>query len=155
MHTARLIRIVPRLLLLAVGMLPIAHAHGAHPEAAAVESTVRAFHSALTSGDTETAARLLAADAIVMEGGERETRKQYVEHHLLEDVKFAQAVPSQTGAIDVTVNGDVGWASSTSVTQGTYQSKAINLAGAELMVLTKGPSGWLIRAIHWSSRIAK
>jgi ketosteroid isomerase-like protein len=107
--------------------------------------------SAVSSGDAEAAARLLAPDAVVLEGGQKEARKEYVGHHLLEDIKFAKAVPSTRGQPEVTVAGDVAWASSTSVTQGTYQSKALNLIGAELIVLTRTSSGWQIRAIHWSS----
>ena len=96
-----------------------------------------------------------ATDAEVMEGGERESRKEYVEHHLLEDIKFAQAVPSRQGKIDVSISGDVAWTQSTSLTQGTYRGKPLNLAGAESMVLSRTPAGWVIRAIHWSSRKAK
>jgi ketosteroid isomerase-like protein len=124
-------------------------------DAAAVAAVVESFHAALSSGNAETATRLLAPDAVVMEGGDKETRIEYVGHHLLEDIKFAKAVPSTRGHPEITVVGDVAWASSTSVTQGTYQSKALHLVGAELMVLTRTPSGWQIRAIHWSSRKGK
>ena len=40
----------------------------------------------------------------------------------------------------------------TSRTTGTYRERAINSAGAELMVLSRTADGWNIRAIHWSSR---
>lgn len=132
-----------------------ARAQPADADVAAVTAAVRGFHAALAAGDAKAAARLLAADAVVMEGGERESRKEYVEHHLLEDIKFAQAVPSRQGVIDVTISGDVAWTHSTSLTLGTYQGKALNLAGAESMVLSRTPAGWVIRAIHWSSRKAK
>ena len=36
--------------------------------------------------------------------------------------------------------------------QGQFNGRAVNSTGAELMVLTKSGAGWLIRAIHWSSR---
>ena len=124
-------------------------------DAAAVAATVESFHAALSSGNAEAATKLLAPDAVVLESGDKETRRQYVGHHLLEDIKFAKAVPSTRGQPEVMISGDVAWTSSTSVTQGTYQSKALNLVGAELMVLTRTPSGWQIRAIHWSSRKGK
>jgi ketosteroid isomerase-like protein len=130
-------------------------AQPADADVAAVTAAVRGFHAALAAGDAPAAARLLAADAVVMEGGERESRKAYVEHHLLEDIKFAQAVRSRQGKIDVTIGGDVAWTHSTSFTQGTYQGKPLNLAGAESMVLSRTPVGWVIRAIHWFSRKAK
>jgi len=132
-----------------------ARAQPADADVAAVTAAVRSFHAALAAGDAKAAARLLAADAVVMEGGERESRKEYVEHHLLEDIKFVQAVPSRQGKIDVNISGDVAWTHSTSLTQGTYQGKPLNLAGAESMVLSRTPAGWVIRAIHWSSRKAK
>lgn len=90
-----------------------------------------------------------------MEGGVREGRQAYIDHHLPEDIAFARAVPSRVGAVEVTVAGDVAWAASTSVTQGSFQGKPVNLAGAELMVLSRAPGGWLIRAIHWSSHKAR
>jgi ketosteroid isomerase-like protein len=61
-------------------------------------------------------------------------------------------VPSTRGEPTVTVSGDVAWVVSTSRTTGTYRERQINSAGAELMVLSRTPEGWRIRAIHWSSR---
>lgn len=147
-------------LALCLSLLPAAVAQSAGAQtvgadAAAVAAIIQSFHAALSSGNAVAAARLLAADAVVLEGGEKETRKEYVAHHLLEDIKFAKAVPSTHGQPEVTVAGDVAWASSTSVTQGRYQSKALKLIGAELIVLTRSSSGWHIRAIHWSSRKGK
>ena len=136
-------------LLLAAPTVPV-HAQGA--DAAAVASAVREFHAALEAGDAQAASRLLAPDATILESGDRESRKEYLEHHLQADIKFAQAVPTRYSKADVTVSGDVAWASSTSVTQGTYESKPVNLVGAELMILSKTPAGWVIRSIHWSSR---
>jgi ketosteroid isomerase-like protein len=130
------------------------YAQGASAEAAAVAAAVRDFHAALKAGDAQAAARLLAPDAVILEGGDRESRKEYVDHHLQEDIKFAQSVPARRSKSDVTVSGDTAWAVSTSVMQGTFQSKAIDLVGAELMVLSKTPAGWVIRSIHWSSRRA-
>ena len=87
-----------------------------------------------------------------LESGGIETREEYRSHHLPADIQFARAVPSQEGPLTVRVRGDVAWATSTSVTQGTYRDRQINSAGAELMVLTRTAGGWKIAAIHWSSR---
>jgi ketosteroid isomerase-like protein len=130
-------------------------AQGADADAAVVASAVRDFHVALGAGDTQAVSRLLAPDAAILEGGDRESRKEYLDHHLQADIKFAQGVPTRYGKVDVTVSGDVAWATSTSLTQGTYESRPVNLVGAELMVLSKTPAGWVIRAIHWSSRKSK
>lgn len=146
---ARLARLVSLVLL---GTAQMAAAPAADSPAAAVAAVVLGFHAALEAGDAQAASRLLAPDAVVLENGGKETRSEYVGHHLHEDIRFARAVPSQRGQVDVVVAGDVAWASSTRVTQGMFQSKAIDLVGAELMVLTRTASGWQIRAIHWSSR---
>jgi ketosteroid isomerase-like protein len=121
---------------------------------AAVEAVVRDFHAALAAGDSQTAAAFLASDAVVLEGGDLETRQQYVEHHLPADITFAQSVPSRYVSFGVTVNGDTAWVNATTVTQGTYKEKPLSLVGAETVVLSRTPSGWLIQTIHWSARKA-
>ena len=119
---------------------------------AAVEATVRGFHQALASGDAAGALRLLAADAVILENGARETRDEYAAHHLSEDIEFARAVPMQRGPIQVTVSGNTAWASSTGRLQGTFRTRPIDMAVAELMVLSRTAAAWEIRAIHWSSQ---
>jgi len=121
-------------------------------DSAAVTATVRAFHQALAAGDSAGALRLLAADAVILESGGRESRDEYAAHHLDEDIQFARAVPVERSALQVTVSGDVAWVNSTSLMRGTYRGRAIDAAGVELMVLSRSPTGWVIRAIHWSSR---
>lgn len=130
----------------------------AQPPAAdsnAVAATVRAFHQALAGGDSTAALRLLAPDAMILENGSRESRDEYRAHHLREDIEFARAVASEKSPLQVTLVGDAAWVSSTSVTQGTYRDRAIDSVGAELMVLSRTASGWVIRAIHWSSRMRR
>lgn len=121
-------------------------------DSAAVAALVLAFHAALANGDSVSAMSLLAADAVILESGGEETREEYRSHHLAGDMAFARAIQSSRGAVRVTIQGDVAWTTSTSTTVGTYRDRAINSAGAELMVLTRTPDGWRIRAIHWSSR---
>ena len=132
------------------------HVHGApHARAgadsAAVAETVQRFHRALAAADSAGALALLAPDVLVQESGGQETRAEYRSHHLAADIEFARAVRSQQGPIRVRVRGDVAWATSTSTTQGEFRGRAVNSAGAELMVLTREPAGWRIAAIHWSS----
>jgi len=121
-------------------------------DSTAVAATVRVFHQALASGDSAGALRLLGADAVILESGGRESREEYAAHHLAEDIEFARSVPVERSAPQITVSGDVAWANSTSVTRGTYRNRAIDAAGVELMVLSRTSIGWVIRAIHWSSR---
>ena len=121
-------------------------------DSADVAAAVHAYDRALRAGDSTAALALLAPDAVVLESGGIETREEYRSHHLPGDIAFVRSVPSQSGPVNVRVRGDVAWAWSTSVSQGEYRGRQINSAGAELMVLTRTPSGWMISAIHWSSR---
>lgn len=123
-----------------------------HPDSLAVVEVVDAYHAALARGDSATVAQLLAPEAVILESGGVETRAQYLGGHLRGDIAFAAAVPRERGAIHVVVRGDVAWASSTSITQGSYREREVNSQGAELMVLAREPAGWRITAIHWSSR---
>ena len=118
----------------------------------AVASTVERFHKALAEGDSLAALALLSDDLRILESGTAETRAEYRSGHLRADIGFASAVSSERGAIHVVVRGDVAWATSTSVTQGEVRGRTIDSRGAELMVLTREPTGWKIRAVHWSSR---
>ena len=120
-------------------------------DSTAVAATIRAFHDALGRGDSVAVLRLLAPDAVILESGDRESRAEYRAHHLPADIQFAQAVPSERSAVQVTVLQGVAWGSSTSVTQGNFRDRAISSAGAELMVLSRSGANWVIRAIHWSS----
>jgi ketosteroid isomerase-like protein len=117
-----------------------------------VARTVERFHAALVRGDSAAALALLAPGATILESGGVETVADYRAHHLPADIEFARAVPSVRGAARVTVRGDVAWATSTSETKGEFRGRAVNSAGAELMVLTRAADGWRISAIHWSSR---
>ena len=121
-------------------------------DSADVVATVERFHAALASGDSAGALRLLAADVTILEGGAVERLADYTAHHLMADIEFARSVRSQHTLVHVVVRGDVAWVTSTSVGQGEARGRAINSQGAELMVLTRATNGWLIRAIHWSSR---
>lgn len=122
------------------------------PDSAAVAQAVADYHAALARGDSAAALALLAPDAVILESGGLESRDEYRAHHLPGDIGFARAVPSRRGPIRVTLAGDVAWAVSSSETTGTFRDRAINSTGVELMVLSRTPEGWRIRAIHWSSR---
>lgn len=126
--------------------------HGATGDSAAVASVVAKYHEALAMGDSAAALALLADDAVILESGGVETRAEYRAHHLPGDIRFAKAVPSKRGTVNVKIHGDVAWTTATSTTQGEMNGRAINSTGAELMVLVRTPAGWKISAIHWSSQ---
>ena len=127
-------------------------AHHGGDDAAAVTDVVERFHGALAAGDSAAARALLAPEAVILESGGIETVDEYTSHHLAADMAFAAAVASERGPIQVTVRGDVAWAVSTSRSRGRYGDRDIDSTGAELVVLSRGPEGWRIEAVHWSSR---
>lgn len=124
---------------------------GASDSATAV-AVVERYHHALEAGDSTAALALLTSDAVILESGGIETREEYRGHHLPADIAFARAVKSIRTLSRVVVRGDVAWVASTSTVQGEFRGRAVNSAGAELMVLVRGANGWQISAIHWSSR---
>lgn len=144
--------LVPPLMAQTTGATPANAAPHAHGDSADVVATVERFHAALTAGDSAGAMALLAPDAIILESGGVETREEYRSHHLPGDMAYAKSMKSTRKPIRVTVRGDVAWASSTSTTTGESRGRAVNSAGAELVVLARTASGWRISAIHWSSR---
>lgn len=120
-------------------------------DSAAVVRTASRFHAALEAGDTAAVKTLIAPDLQVLEGGEVESRAQYFSHHLAADIEFAKAVPSKRTVVSYTRDGNVAWLVSTSTTAGKFRDREVNSVGAELMILSRTPDGWKIRAIHWSS----
>lgn len=121
-------------------------------DSVAILGTVTAFHAALAAGDSAAALALLAPDAVILEAGELETRAQYAAHHLGADIELSRAVPSRRVTSQVHQHDAIAWVASTSTTQGTFRDRSVASQGAELMVLGRTDHGWLIRAIHWSSR---
>jgi ketosteroid isomerase-like protein len=121
-------------------------------DSAAVAAVITAFHAALAAGDSAAALALLDHDVVVLESGGIETREQYRSHHLPADIAFARALAAVRGPTRVRIEQDVAWAWSSGTSQGDYRGRAVNSAGAELVVLLRRPAGWRITAIHWSSR---
>ena len=103
-------------------------------------------------GDAAKVMSLVAEDAMFLEAGTVETRAQYEKDHLPADIAFEKGVKIKRSPIRIVIVGDAAWATSTSEYQGTYQGRAVDSLGTELMVLSRGGGGWRIRAIHWSSR---
>jgi ketosteroid isomerase-like protein len=123
-------------------------------DSADVAAAAERFRAALSRGDSATVLAMLAPDLQVLESGELESRAQYRHHHLPADSEYAMALRATHSVSAVVVHGDAAWVTSTSTSQGTVKGRAINSAGAELLVLSRAGAGapWQIRAIHWSSR---
>jgi ketosteroid isomerase-like protein len=124
------------------------------PEAdkAAVTTVFEAFYGAMKNADTATAMAQIAEDAVFVEGGSLETRREYETNHLPSDIEFEQAVPGNRTSMDVRVDSDAAWVIATTEYHGEFQGSPLDFASAQLMVLTRQDSGWKIRSIHWSSR---
>jgi ketosteroid isomerase-like protein len=143
---------VPRAMSVAIAS-SLPHQAGPSDSTSAV-AVVDRFRDALARGDSATVLNLLAPDAIILESGEVETRAEYRRHHLPADIEYAREIRGLHALASVVVHGDAAWVSSTSIAQGELKGRAINSAGAELIVLSRSnaQSPWQIRAIHWSSR---
>ncbi len=124
-------------------------------ESAPVIAVVDAFHDALRRGDEKAVMELLALDAMILESGSSETRSEYEQHHLKEDIAFARGVQTNRSVLSIRLEGNTAWIMSTSRTRGSFRGRQIKSVGTELMVLTKSLQGWRIRAIHWSNHEAK
>lgn len=142
-------------IVLLVSLLAPAALRGQDPDSAAVADVVAAFHAALAAGDSAAALGLLAGDALVLESGALETRDAYRSHHLPADIEFAKQVRTERTPVRVTVRGDAAWAVARSRATGTFRGREVDARGVELVVLARGPEGWRIRAVHWSSRQAR
>lgn len=129
------------------------HAMPAGPsDSAQVAMIVAEFHQALEAGDSTKALSLLTPDVVILEGGSVETLADYRAHHLPADIAYARAIKAERQPRSVTVSGDVAYSVSTSATKGTYNDRAVDSLGAELIVARRLGGRWQISAIHWSSR---
>ena len=116
----------------------------------AVASVVEAFHSALAAGDSAQVRQLLHDDARILEGGGVETVAEYTRGHLSSDIAFAQEVTRERSDLEVHVQGDLAWATSTSRSTGMWRGREIDSRGGELMLLVRTAGGWRVRSISWS-----
>ncbi|MBX9576469.1 MAG: nuclear transport factor 2 family protein [Caulobacteraceae bacterium] len=125
----------------------------ADPAAASAVAVVEGFHAALKSGDGDAALAFLADDVVVLEGGGAErSRDEYAHHHLPADMTFAAATTAEVTRRAAWVEGDLAWVLTEGRTTGEFNGRAVNSVSAETMILQRGPHGWRIRHVHWSSR---
>lgn len=120
-------------------------------DSAAAVRVAKRFHEILSTGDTAGINALLASDLKVIEGGTVENRQQYLSDHFAADIEFAKAVREERTSFSYKCEGNIAWLVSTSNSMGKFRGRDINSEGAELLLLSRTPKGWKIRAIHWSS----
>lgn len=130
--------------------------HPTHGDAAAVgravRETVAAFKRALRSGDSTGALALLHPEVRIYESGHAETKADYRGGHLEADMRFLQAVSSETTRDAVVNGGTMALYTSEYRATGTFRGREVDGRGTETMVLVPTAEGWRIRHIHWSSR---
>jgi ketosteroid isomerase-like protein len=131
---------------------PAGSADALPASARAAAATVDAFHAALRKGDPEAALALVADDAIVFEDGRVErTKAEYALHHAGADAAFSKAVATKRLSRTGQASGDFALIASESRTKGRFRGQDVDRIMVETMVLRRGPSGWRIVHIHWSS----
>jgi ketosteroid isomerase-like protein len=114
--------------------------------------TVDSFQKRLAQGDTNGAAQLLDPAVLIFEGGGAEkSRDEYAAHHLKSDAEFLKN--AEVRQLSRTGNGvgDFAWVATESELKATG-AKPVDLITTETMILQRGPDGWRVAHIHWSSR---
>jgi len=126
-------------------------AQSSRADSASVVAAVSGFHGALADGDSVKAISYLARDVVVLESGVAQSRADYLGHHLGADMKASKNATGQRTITQVTVVGTAAYLVASTFTPGnTTNPQGSDMV--ELMVLSQSPSGWQIRAVHWSSR---
>ena len=118
------------------------------PEA---EAVAKAFHEALQHGDRAGVLALLAANATISEGGRTQTRDDYDNGHLGEDIAFlknAKITPVSLGSMPM---GGTAMVGSESDIQTTLKGKPTTLRSREVLSLQKDGKNWKIVSIQWQS----
>ena len=124
-------------------------------DASAAATVVDAFHAALKANDTAGALAMLAEDVMIFEeGGAERSREEYASHHLEADASFAAVTEATITRRAGWADGAVAWITSEGRTTGLAGDRTIDRLTVETMVLKRGPDGWRIQHIHWSSRAA-
>jgi ketosteroid isomerase-like protein len=99
-------------------------------DTAEVQAAVESFHRALIQGERAAALTLLSSDALILEGGESQTRAEYERHHLAEDITFVSATKTERSPITIKREGNVAWATATSKTTRIFHGRKIGNTAA-------------------------
>ena len=119
---------------------------------AEVRDTLEAFYAAMKNGDRAAAMSHIAEDAVFVEGGRLETRQEYEENHLPNDIGFEKQVTGKRGEWKITIEDNTAWAIATTEYDGIFDGAPVAFTSAQLAVLSRDAGAWRIRSIHWSSR---
>lgn len=117
----------------------------------AVEAVAQAFHTALQTGDRAAVLALLAPDVTVSEGGRTQSRDQYADGHLGEDIAFLKNATITPGFLGSMPMGDTAMVGSESTIKTIVDNNPVVLSSREMLTLRKIGSAWRIAAIRWQS----
>ena len=125
------------------------------PGAADAVKVVEAFSAAIKAVKLKEAGDMLDPKVLILESGSSErSRDQYLEEHAIADAAFMQNAQMQLRYRQARVDGDLAWVASEGVLNASKGGKPMAILSTETMLLRKGPQGWKIVHIHWSSRAA-
>jgi len=130
----------------------VAGAQSSSADSAAAVAVTQRFHQALAASDSTLAVSLLADDVLVLESGAIQNRADYLSHHLGADMKASHDSRGVRTVVRVTVVGSLAYVASSTLTPSTGAEGNNGSELAELMIVSRGATGWKIRAVHWSSR---
>lgn len=126
------------------------------PEATEATAAVDRFSKALTDGDLKAVEAALDPGVLVLEsGGAERSRDEYLKEHAKDDAEFLKAAEVILKRRTARAAGDIAWVASESQIRSMKGDTMQTIDSTETMVLQRGPAGWKIVHIHWSSRRAK
>jgi mono/diheme cytochrome c family protein len=120
---------------------------GAVPDA---EAAAQAFHTALQTGNREGTLALMAPEVTISEGGRTQSRDEYAEHHLGEDIAFLKTVKITPISLASMPMGDTAMVGSESTMQ-TVRGGPSEIRSREMLALKRDGTTWKIVSIRWQS----
>lgn len=112
-----------------------------------------ALFAALVAADTDRVRRLLHPQVLIFEQGGQETGwDEYSEQHLAADIAFARTASAQRAFREVWRQGNAAVVATRSDVESQRDGQTKNYGSTETLLLRRGPEGWRVAHIHWSSR---
>ncbi len=125
---------------------------GLQPQAVpSAEAAAKTFQSALQHGDRAAVLAMLAPDVSVSEGGHVQSRADYANGHLGEDVAFLKDATITPVSIASMPMGDTAMVGSESEIKTAVKGKPVTLRSRELLKLKQNGKDWKIVSIQWQS----
>jgi|GEM_PF-307712 len=113
-------------------------------------TAVDEFHQALAGGNGEVALALLHDKATLLEEGQVQSKQEYAEHHLGEDMKFMAQAQSERLSREQRVEGRQATVTTRNHLTGTYEGTPVDVVLDETVSLYQTGNGWIITHVQWS-----